>query len=200
MRRRRSSDIHPLSAPWLHHQGVRAESSAVKVIFEGWLLPKKVYIDYLRYPVRPFVLATLRCFRCQGVGHVAGGCTGPRKCLLCAGPHDKSECPHSTGLKRTCANCGGPHSASARECPVIVGARAVEKLRATGLSYADAAKKVRQLPADALATQGTLTRPAGVKQTPQILLPTLHGQEDVPGAREFILSFYQSARCAVLCQ
>jgi len=156
-----------------HRQGVRAESSAVKVIFEGRQLPKEVYIDYLRFPVRPFVLATLRCFRCQGVGHVAGGCSGPRKCLLCAGPHDKSECPHSTGSKRTCANCGGPHSASARECPVIVGARAVDKLRATGLSYADAAKKVRQLPADAVATQGTLTRPAVVKQIPQRQFPPL---------------------------
>ena len=126
-----------------HRQGIRAESSAVKVVFEGRQLPEAVYIDYLRYPVRPFVMAPLRCYKCQQMNHIASGCTGPRRCLLCAGPHDKSECPGSGGSKRLCANCGGPHSASARECPIMAGARAVEKLRATGLSYADAAKKVK---------------------------------------------------------
>jgi hypothetical protein len=34
-----------------HRQGIRAESSAVKVVFEGRQLPEAVYIDYLRYPV-----------------------------------------------------------------------------------------------------------------------------------------------------
>ncbi len=127
------------------HLGIRKESAAVKVTFEGLKLPEAVYIDFLRFPVRPFVFSPLRCYKCQQLGHVASGCTEEMRCLLCAGPHDRAECPNSSGSFRHCANCGGPHSASSRECDFIVSARAVEKLRASGLTYADAAKKVKKL-------------------------------------------------------
>jgi len=136
--------LHMTRLPRIH-QGIREESAAVKVIFEGLKLPEAVYIDFLRFPVRPFVFPPLRCYKCQHPGHVASGCTDERRCLLCAGPHDKAECPNSSGSFRYCANCGGPHSASSRECDLIASARAVEKLRALGLTYADAAKKVKKL-------------------------------------------------------
>ena len=113
-------------------------------------------------------MAPLRCYKCQQMNHIASGCTGPRRCLLCAGPHDKSECPGSGGSKHLCANCGGPHSASARECPIMAGARAVEKLRATGLSYADAAKKVKQTPAVAALAGSNSSMHAVVNKTPQM--------------------------------
>jgi len=134
--------LHMTHLPRIH-QGLREESAAVKVIFEGLKLPEAVYIDFLRFPVRPFVFPPLRCYKCQHPGHVASGCTDERRCLLCAGPHDRAECSNSSGFVRYCANCGGPHLASSRECDFIASARAVEKLRASGLTYADATKKVK---------------------------------------------------------
>ena len=81
----------------------------------------------------------MRCYRCQQVGHLAEGCNGPRRCLLCAGPHEHSVC---TSAEKHCANCKGPHPANSLECPFIAKATAVEKLRANGRSYAQAVKEV----------------------------------------------------------
>jgi hypothetical protein len=56
-----------------------------------------------------------RCFKCQGFGHKAMGCTRPTKCSKCGEGHDAHECT-STNLK--CANCGDAnHRVWHKECP-----------------------------------------------------------------------------------
>jgi hypothetical protein len=87
---------------------------------------------------------TLRSPSCEvlqmpEIGHLAEGCNSPRRCLLCAGPHEPPVC---TSVKKLCANCGGSHQANSLECPYIIKAMAIEKLHASGLSYAQAAKQI----------------------------------------------------------
>jgi hypothetical protein len=122
--------------------GSREPSATLKITFHGQNLPNKVKIGYVSYSVRPFVAPPLRCYRCQRLGHLAEGCNSPRRCLLCAGPHEHSVC---TSAKKRCANCNGAHAANSLECPYIAKAIAVEKLRATGRTYAQAVKEVDSL-------------------------------------------------------
>ncbi len=118
---------------------IREPSATLKVTFQGQTLPKRVKIGYVSYQVRPFVPPALRCYRCQRLNHLAEGCNAPRRCLLCAGPHEHTVC---TSTEKRCANCSGPHAANSTMCPFISKATAVEKLRATGRSYAQAVKEV----------------------------------------------------------
>lgn len=96
--------------------GNREPSATLKVTFQGQALPKKLKIGYVSYSVRPFVAPPMRCYRCQRLGHLAEGCNSPRRCLLCAGPHEHSVC---TSVEKLCANCGGSHQANSLECPYI---------------------------------------------------------------------------------
>ena len=58
-----------------------------------------------------------QCFRCQQLGdHLSGTCKKEQKCVLCSGPHRKSECTE-TKENFCCANCSGCHAAWSLECP-----------------------------------------------------------------------------------
>jgi hypothetical protein len=130
--------------------GKREPSATLKVVFEGQTLPSRVKIGYVSYPVRPFVAPPMRCYRCQKLWHLAEGCNLPRRCLLCAGPHEHSVC---TSTERCCANCKGPHRANSLECPFIAKATAVEKLRANGRTYAQAVKEIESNAQGAISNQ-----------------------------------------------
>ena len=60
-----------------------------------------------------------QCFKCQKIGdHLASSCKSEQKCVLCAGPHRKSECT-ATKDQYKCANCGKNHAAWDHECEHI---------------------------------------------------------------------------------
>lgn len=72
--------------------------------------------------------SVLQCFRCQGYGHMARGCTKGVRCAECAQAHDTRD--HQTkgqGAGQSCAPCGQKgHPAWYSKCP----ARAKERQRA----------------------------------------------------------------------
>jgi hypothetical protein len=122
----------------------RVPSTAVKLTFDCKELPRGIKINHFHYPLRPYTRNPIQCFRCQRLGHTAGGCkaTSPR-CLVCAQNHLVRECtPDNPNIK--CANCQGPHKANSRECLLIKKAYEVEKRRANGESYAQARRNVEQ--------------------------------------------------------
>ena len=58
-----------------------------------------------------------QCFKCQQIGdHLVAECTNEQKCVLCSGPHRKSECTVSKENYK-CANCSGLHAAWSPDCP-----------------------------------------------------------------------------------
>ena len=60
-----------------------------------------------------------QCFKCQQIGdHFVAECTKEQKCVLCAGPHRKSECTVGKDNYK-CANCEGKHAAWSLECPQL---------------------------------------------------------------------------------
>ena len=100
-----------------------------------------MYIGYLSYAVKPYVLPPLRCFKCQKYGHVAALCKGKLGCGRCAGEHGYGKC--EKGAKLKCCNCGGEHSSAYRGCEAHKRAAEVQKIKVSqGISYAEAAKKI----------------------------------------------------------
>lgn len=70
---------------------------------------------------------TMQCFNCLRFGHSSSSCKSAAACVICAKPHNKSECPlpklengkvDSKYLR--CALCSGQHTASFSGCPARV--------------------------------------------------------------------------------
>ena len=57
-----------------------------------------------------------QCYNCQHIGdHFSADCKNPIKCVLCAGPHRKSECT-KTKNEFHCAKCSGNHATWSTAC------------------------------------------------------------------------------------
>ena len=93
----------------------------VEVEFRG-TLPTSLNLGFWGvYSVRSFVPEPLRCFNCQGFGHVQKHCSRRALCGVCSQRHPTSECIRA--LKdgerpmAHCPNCSGRHHAWAPYCP-----------------------------------------------------------------------------------
>lgn len=68
-----------------------------------------------------------QCRNCQRVGHASMNCNFIRRCVKCAEPHGKDECPVAKGSDRSslkCANCKNTgHPASYFGCPYLMYAQ-----------------------------------------------------------------------------
>lgn len=122
--------------------GIKEDSLSVLLQFEGGVLPGKVTIGYMSYPVRLYVPKPLRCYNCQRFGHVAIMCNETRRCARCGGNHNYGQCGENVPPK--CCNCGGEHSVAYGGCTVMKEAVQVQQVRVEQkVSYSEAVKKVR---------------------------------------------------------
>ncbi|CAG9825842.1 unnamed protein product [Phaedon cochleariae] len=63
---------------------------------------KKLYLGWSACPVRDHV-RILRCFKCQGFGHMASVCKNKAACSRCTGEHDTKDCTNNG--RPSCINC-----------------------------------------------------------------------------------------------
>ncbi|XP_049328199.1 uncharacterized protein LOC125787671 [Astyanax mexicanus] len=121
--------------------GVKGDSLSVMILFDGDILPDRVYLGYISFPVRAYIPPPIRCFNCQRYGHVAAACRGKKRCGVYGGDHEYGHC--AEGVKPKCCNCGGDHKAAYGGCEVRKRAAKVQEVRVTqGLTYAAALKEV----------------------------------------------------------
>uniref|UniRef100_A0A146QDP1 Zn-dependent peptidases, insulinase domain-containing protein n=1 Tax=Fundulus heteroclitus TaxID=8078 RepID=A0A146QDP1_FUNHE len=120
--------------------GKKVQSLSVLLEFHGDVLPDKIKIGFMSFPVRPYVPPPLRCFKCQRYGHIALVCKGKERCAKCGGEHKYEECK---GDQIKCCNCGGQHNVAYGGCEARKRAAEIQQLKtAKNISYAEAAKKV----------------------------------------------------------
>ena len=116
-------------------------TTPILLTFKDGMVPKRVMLGYMSYPVREYERPPLRCFKCQRYGHVAAVCRGKQRCRRCSKDHDGKECNEPV----KCCNCGGDHPASFRGCQNYVKAGNVERVKKENkISYAEAARRVEE--------------------------------------------------------
>jgi hypothetical protein len=109
------------------------KSKSVQLGFRiGSSLPESVVIVHRRFNVKNYTPTPVRCYHCQGFGHMTGTCKQTPRCPKCGDPHPVQECEAE---KLTCPNCSGPHHARDPSCPKYAAA----KERIAQRSYAAAA-------------------------------------------------------------
>lgn len=85
---------------------------------------RRICIDFNRYIIVEY-LQIIRCFKCQGYGHISSRCSGDQKCPKCAGSHALADC--NAVVVEACANCGinddddvdPAHQADSPDCPAF---------------------------------------------------------------------------------
>ncbi|XP_071094879.1 uncharacterized protein [Haliotis cracherodii] len=108
----------------------KVPTKSVLLTFTGQFLPDHVVIFFQRFPIRMYVPAALRCFKCQPFGLVFAKCRSTHHvCAKCGGKHRYEECNESS-LK--CKNCGGAHSAAYKGCIKYQEAVQIQKVRVEG--------------------------------------------------------------------
>lgn len=120
--------------------GRKEDSVAIKIDFEGSEIPERIKLGFVSFLVKEYNPPPIRCFRCQRIGHMAGGCTANPRCQICSGNHPRSECRNRDTPK--CANCGLSHVASSRECIFTIKAVEITKLMRQGNSFTQAKNMV----------------------------------------------------------
>ena len=118
--------------------GKKEESSSIRIDFAGELLPQTVKLGYMSYEVQEFNPPPPRCFRCQIMGRMSGGCTAQERCMICSGSHRREACTNQMAPK--CANCGKEHVASSKTCLFNIKAVEINKSMKQGKSFTEAKK------------------------------------------------------------
>lgn len=99
-------------------------------------VPSKMKAGYLELDVRPFVPDPIRCFRCQGYGHMRTSCREVAMCGRCAQEeHAPALC--TSGIK--CLNCGKAHVSWSKKCRSYIAEYEVQKIKVyEKVSFAEA--------------------------------------------------------------
>ncbi|KAK5640370.1 hypothetical protein RI129_011181 [Pyrocoelia pectoralis] len=102
-------------------------------------LPARIKAGYLVLPVRVYVPAPMRCFRCQKFGHTAQRCDRTQMCVCGKEMHEGKRCEDPI----ECVNCKGNHLAISRSCPIYKQETAIQEIKVKeNISYLEARRKV----------------------------------------------------------
>lgn len=145
----------------VRREGVLTETPSLILTFNRVTLPKKVKAGIHILPVRPYIPAPLRCFRCQRFGHTSARCDKTELCICGKEPHVGSPCNDPI----ICINCNGEHSARSRNCPVYKEEAAIQKIKTEEkISFAEARKRVKSsivtpIPGISYSQMASVTKP-----------------------------------------
>ena len=84
--------------------GVKSDCLSVLLVFM-MKMPNDVNMGWLNFKIREKILQTLRCIKCQIMGHTVQQCKLKQRRAKCGGKHDYGKCNKDAKLK--CCNCGG---------------------------------------------------------------------------------------------
>ena len=119
--------------------GEKVESVSGLLEFQNLVLPDKIKIGYMSFPVKSYVPPLLRCYRCQRYGHIAMACKGKQRCAKCGGEHRFEDC--GDNVQGKCWNCGGQHNVAYGGCEVRKRAVEIQQVKTVNnISYAEAVK------------------------------------------------------------
>lgn len=93
-------------------QNGRIDIDLVQLTFSGLILPAKICLDRIIFPVKPFIERVSQCSKCWRFGHLTKSCRRSKSiCCKCGCSHD-GICKKST----ICVNCSKSHDAKYQYC------------------------------------------------------------------------------------
>lgn len=147
-------------------------------------IPTEICLGYEMFEVKPYVPPVLRCYKCQGYGHISSSCRGKQRCPRCAGEHEFEQCRNLDRPK--CVNCGSlGHSSAYLGCPYRKQVSKAQYIKVTQkVSFAEALKNVREenrrpypeSPTERALLEGSEYSPSMCNSTP----PTYNGTPPLP--------------------
>ncbi|XP_064611699.1 uncharacterized protein LOC135475697 [Liolophura sinensis] len=100
----------------LYKGRVKMKTKCMLLHFDLEDIPTEICLGYEIFEVKPYVPRVLRCYKCQGYGHISSSCRGKQRCPRCAGEHEFEQCRNLDRPK--CSNCGSlGHSSAYLGCP-----------------------------------------------------------------------------------
>lgn len=124
----------------------------------------RAHLGFISLYVMEFVSESLRCFKCQRMGHVAGVCRGQRHCMKCEGPHEYGKC--GVEVKARFCNCVWEHSAAFGCCIVLKQEAEILRYKITNkVAYAEAARRIQSTEPGKRLAQRRRMGGKGVAQT-----------------------------------
>lgn len=109
----------------------------IVVSFQGNLLPQKIRINGVNFPVDPYVHPVIQCYRCLRYGHVTKLCKNTESvCKKCSLVHSEGECSNEV----RCLYCNtNSHPSMSRQCPVYLKQKRIkERMAHQNLSFKEA--------------------------------------------------------------
>ena len=167
--------------------------------FDSCTLPENVKLGWTALPVRTYIPRPRQCYKCWRFNHSSKSCRAlGDMCPNCGEEgHTRLSCKTPTN----CANCDGAHTANDRNCPLYkietetlayqtkekvsyqeAKKYAIQKLSASGISYADIVKKRQNN-----KTLNTRTALSQIQQSrnqtkqPQLQAPIPRSSQPTPG-------------------
>lgn len=92
-------------------------SNAIKITFEGRIVPSHIVYYGLRVKVRPWFQRAMFCDRCQHFQHTSKFCNRKAKCAKCFGDHLTSTCESNEVNHSLCPYCQTLHENGKHNCP-----------------------------------------------------------------------------------
>ena len=123
--------------------GERTMTKSVYIEVEGQRLPAEIWVGKVPLEVREFRENPVRCYQCQGFGHMARQCRREKRCGKCGEVgHDFKGCEG----KEKCYHCGGEHSTGFRGCERYKLEVVVQDIRKReGVTYAQAVRRGKEM-------------------------------------------------------
>lgn len=119
--------------------GEMVNTASLILTFDCPSLPDSIRAAMYKLPVRRYVPAPNRCFRCQKFGHFASFCKDEQICVCGRPPHEGQPCTSPFA----CINCFGNHISSSRSCPIYQKEFEIQKFRLeNNVSYAEARRSL----------------------------------------------------------
>lgn len=109
------SFVYRFTKPNLIDPKNRLPTTTVKIGFQGDVIPKYVYIWYVRCPVEHYIPPLKQCNKCGRIGHARATCNSLERCIKCGADQvHEHGCP-----SQKCILCGaiGHNSTERKQCP-----------------------------------------------------------------------------------
>lgn len=93
--------------------GNMVNTSTIKIVFEGQLIPDEVVLFFACRKVLPYIFSVTQCRLCFLYGHIEKNCKGQKRCQICSEVNTED---HDCSNVVKCRHCNESHTSNSKLC------------------------------------------------------------------------------------